>query len=134
MYEFDEQSFIEQYHPNYNCQLIGDSDDIAKVINNDYDEDQEEDLRNAGYFDMTIDELKAEQARIDREILSEAFENYLNINYPIKDESKNVTLSELADDAVQAVGETIGLDAADSEAIYYGFKEILEKYLTINND
>lgn len=82
-YEFDEQSFIEQYHPNYNCQEIADSDDIAKVLDNDYDEDQEVDLREAGYFDMSVDELKAEQARVDREILSEAFENYLNTRYPI---------------------------------------------------
>lgn len=86
VYEFDEQSFIEQYHPNYNCQLIADSDDIAKVLDNDYDEDQEEYLREAGYFNMTIDELKAEQARIDREILSEAFENYLNEVYPINND------------------------------------------------
>jgi hypothetical protein len=84
-YEFDEQSFIEKWHPNYNCQLIADSDDIAKVLHNDYDSDSEEYLREAGYFSMTIDELKAEQARIDREILSEAFENYLNTYYPQKD-------------------------------------------------
>lgn len=83
--EFDEQSFIEQYHPNYNCQLIGDSNDIANVLNNEYDEDQEEYLRKAGYFDMTIDELKAEKARIDRIILEYAFENYLNTHYPQTD-------------------------------------------------
>lgn len=82
---FDEQSFVEQYHPNYNCQEIADSDDIAKVLHNDYDEDQENYLREAGYFDMTIDELKAEQARIDRSILEDAFENYLNTHYPQKD-------------------------------------------------
>ena len=85
-YEFDEQSFIEQYHPNYNCQLIADSDDIAKVLHNDYDEEQEEYLREEGYFDMTIDELKAEQARIDRKILEDAFENYLNTRYPINND------------------------------------------------
>lgn len=83
--EFDEQRFIELYHPNYNCQDIADSDDIAKVLHNDYDEDQEEYLREAGYFDMTIDELKAEQAMIDRRILGDAFENYLNTHYPQKD-------------------------------------------------
>ena len=81
--EFDEQSFIEQYHPNYNCQLIGDSDDIAKVLNNDYDEDQEEYLRKAGYFDMTIDQLKEEKARIDGRIIEDAMNNYLRINHPI---------------------------------------------------
>ena len=85
-YVFDEQSFIEQYHPNYNCQLIADSDDIEKVLHGDYDEYQEESLREAGYFSMTIDELKAEQSRIDREILSEAFENYLNEVYPINND------------------------------------------------
>ena len=82
-YEFDEQSFIEQYHPNYNCQEIADSDDIAKVLHNDYDEDQEEYLREAGYFDMSVDELKEEMARLDGQVLSEAFENYLRVNYPI---------------------------------------------------
>lgn len=81
-YEFDEQSFIEQYHPNYNCQEIADSDDIAKVLDNDYDEDQEVDLREAGYFDMSVDELKAEQARLDYEVLKAAFDNYLRTNYP----------------------------------------------------
>lgn len=84
-YAFDQERFIEQFHPNYNCQEIADSDDIAKVLNNDYDEDQEEYLREAGYFNMTIDELKAEQARIDRRILKDAFDNYLNIRYPQKD-------------------------------------------------
>jgi hypothetical protein len=84
-YEFDEQRFIEQYHPDYNCQLIGDSDDIAKVINNDYNEEDEESLRAGGYFDMTIDELKKEQARVDRLILEQAFENYLNTHYPQTD-------------------------------------------------
>lgn len=79
---FDEQSFIEQYHPRYNCQLIGDSDDIEKVLHNDYSPDQEEYLREAGYLDMTINELKAEQARIDRIILTDAFKNYLRIHYP----------------------------------------------------
>lgn len=83
---FDEQAFIEQYHPNYNCQLIGDSDDIAKVLDNDYYSDQEPYLREAGYFDMTIDELKAEQARIDRIILKDAFENYLRTHYPQAEE------------------------------------------------
>lgn len=83
--EFDEQRFIELYHPNYNCQEIADSDDIAKVLHNDYSPDQEEYLREAGYFDMTIDELKAEQAKIDRSILEDAFENYLNIHYPQTD-------------------------------------------------
>ena len=81
--EFDEQSFVEKWHPNYNCQEIADSDDIAKVLHNDYDEDQEEYLREAGYFDMTVDELKEEMARLDGQVLSEAFENYLRVNYPI---------------------------------------------------
>jgi hypothetical protein len=54
-------------------------------LHNDYDEDQENYLREAGYFDMTIDELKAEQARIDRSILEDAFENYLNTHYPQTD-------------------------------------------------
>lgn len=79
---FDEQSFIEQYHPNYNCQDIADSDDIEKVLHHDYEEDQEEYLREAGYFDMTINELKAEQARIDYRIAKAAFENYLKMMYP----------------------------------------------------
>lgn len=84
-FNFDEQRFIELYHPNYNCQEIADSDDIEKVLNNDYDSEQEEYLRDAGYFDMTIDQLKAEQSRIDRQILADAFENYLNERYPQKD-------------------------------------------------
>lgn len=79
---FDEQSFIEQYHPDYNCQEIADSDDIAKVLHHDYDDDQEEYLREAGYFNMTIDELKAEQARLDYEVLKAAFDNYLWTHYP----------------------------------------------------
>lgn len=81
-FNFDEQRFIELYHPNYNCQEIADSDDIEKVLNNDYSSDQEEYLREAGYFNMTIDELKAEQARLDYEVLRDAFENYLRTNYP----------------------------------------------------
>ncbi len=79
---FDEQSFIEQYHPNYNCQEIADSDDIAKVLHNDYSPDQVEYLREAGYFNMTIAELKAEQARLDYEALKASFDNYLRTNYP----------------------------------------------------
>lgn len=79
---FDEQSFIEQYHPDYNCQAIADSDDIAKVLHDDYDEDQEPYLREAGYLNMTIDELKAEQARLDYEVLKAAFDNFLRTNYP----------------------------------------------------
>jgi len=79
---FDEQRFVELYHPNYNCQEIADSDDIAKVLHHDYDEDQEEYLREAGYLDMTINQLIEEQARVDYRIIKAAFENYLRTNYP----------------------------------------------------
>lgn len=78
--DFDEQSFIEQYHPDYNCNEIAYIDDIVKLLNG---EAEEGDAASTGEFaDWSEEALEEELARLQREVLEEAFQNYLNINYP----------------------------------------------------
>lgn len=79
-YEFDEQSFLEQWLPYYHqSQAIADLDDIAKILDHDDegDEDYLEDLR-----DMTTAELKENENALYRQVLTEAFRNYIDTNYP----------------------------------------------------
>ena len=81
--DFDEQSFIEQYHPDYNCNEIAYIDDIVKLLDG---EAEEGDAASTGEF-AHLDEaaLEEELARLQRGVLEEAFQNYLDMKYPVKD-------------------------------------------------
>lgn len=80
---FDEQSFIERYHPDYNCNEIAYIDDIAKLLDG---EAEEGDAASTGEFaDWSEKALKQEMARLQRGVLEEAFQNYLDLKYPIED-------------------------------------------------
>lgn len=80
-YNFDEQSFIEHYHPNYNCDEIAWIDDICKLLDG---EAEEGDAASTGeYAGLGEEDLKAELARLQREVLEEAFQNYLETKYPL---------------------------------------------------
>ena len=79
-YIIDEQSFIERYHPDYNCDEIAYIDDICKLLNG---EAEEGDAASTGEFaDWSEEALEKELARLQREVLEEAFRNYLDIKYP----------------------------------------------------
>lgn len=81
-YEFDEQSFVEHYLLDYSSnQDIADIDDICCVLDNDYDDDKRERLAKAGYFDMTINELRSELRTLKRKVLTQAFHDYLITHY-----------------------------------------------------
>lgn len=81
-YEFDEQSFVEHFLLDYSSnQDIADIDDICCVLDNDYDDDKRERLAKAGYFDMTINELRSELRTLKRKVLAEAFQDYLSTHY-----------------------------------------------------
>lgn len=70
--------FVELFHPNYNCQMIGDIDDICKVLDNDYEEDQVEYLQD--YIDMDDDELQQELDRLNLIVLEDSVINFINKN------------------------------------------------------
>lgn len=78
---FDEQNFVEQFHPDYNCNEIAAIDDISCVLDNDYDEEKEKTLAKSGYFEMSHRELEEELSRLQGKVLAEAMLNYLKINY-----------------------------------------------------
>ena len=79
-YIFDEQSFIERYHPNYNCDEIAYIDDICKLLDG---EAEEGDAASTGQF-AHLDEaaLQKELDRLQREVLEDAFRHYLDVKYP----------------------------------------------------
>jgi hypothetical protein len=80
---FDEQSFIERYHTDYNCDEIAYIDDIAKLLNG---ETEEGDAASTGEFaDWSDQALEEELARLKRGVLKEAFQRYLDLKYPIED-------------------------------------------------
>lgn len=80
---FDEQSFIERYHPDYNCNEIAYIDDIAKLLNG---EAEEGDAASTGEFaDWSEEDLEREMAILQRSVLQEAFRHYLDLKYPIGD-------------------------------------------------
>lgn len=81
-YEFDEQAFVEHFLIDYNCQEIGDIDDICCVLDREYeDHDKIVRLAKAGYFNMTDDELRKELRTLERKVLQQAFVDYLNTYY-----------------------------------------------------
>ena len=83
-YNFDEQGFVEHFHPNYNCQAIADIDDICCVLDREYeDHDKVVSLSKAVYFDMTDEELKQELHELQGRVLADAMRNYLQEHYQI---------------------------------------------------
>lgn len=84
-YYFDEQSFVEHFHPDYNCDEIAEIDDISCVLDRDYGDDPDKIARlaEAGYFGMSEDELKAELKRLEGQVLADAMAYYLEHNYGI---------------------------------------------------
>lgn len=83
-YNFDEQTFVEHYLRDYSSnQDIADIDDICCVIDGEYndDADKEQRLTDAGYFDMSIRELRKELHDLKRKVLEQAFRDYLSLQY-----------------------------------------------------
>lgn len=78
---FDEFEFLEKWMSDYyHSDYIAWIDDIDKVLDNDWEEVDREFLKD--YLEMPKDELLKERARMMRIVLTDAFENYLNKNYP----------------------------------------------------
>lgn len=83
-YSFDEQTFVEHYLLDYSSnQDIADIDDICCVLDGEYgdDDDKEQRLKQAGYFDMSIRELRKELHDLKRKVLTQAFHDYLITHY-----------------------------------------------------
>ena len=81
-YNFGEQTFVEHYLLDYSSnQDIADIDDIYCVIDGEYDDDKEQRLNDAGYFDMSIRELRKELHDLKRRVLEQAFHDYLLTHY-----------------------------------------------------
>ena len=86
-FEFDEDSFLEQYLQDYyQNDDIAVINDICVVLDHEYEDDPERtaDLRDAGLLDMTEEELKEELNELERKVLAQAFEDYLNTHHPVK--------------------------------------------------
>lgn len=82
-FTLDEQSFVEHYHPNYNCQDIADEGDIALVLDGEWryrSDEENEGLEE--YLAMSPKELEAERKRLWRKILEDTMQNYLDTHYP----------------------------------------------------
>ena len=79
-YIIDEQSFIERYHPDYNCNEIAYIDDICKLLDGECEEGDAASTGESAHLDR--ESLEKELARLQREVLEEAFRNYLDIKYP----------------------------------------------------
>lgn len=80
-WEFDEEEFVYRWATFPNDALT-EIDDLQCVLDHDYEEDKERMLRNCGYFGMTVDEINIRIKELQREVLEEAFQNYLAKNYP----------------------------------------------------
>lgn len=80
-YNFDEQAFIEHFHPDYNCDEIAYIDDIAKLLDGEAEDGDA--ASRSDYANLDEAELKAEMARLQRGVLERAFQHYLNTYYPI---------------------------------------------------
>lgn len=79
---FDEFLFLEIWLPGYHGdQRIADIDDIDVVLNNDYTDDRKESLERAGLLSCSRDELISERNRLMRNVLTDAFNNYIKLNY-----------------------------------------------------
>lgn len=76
---FSEWDFIERFHPNYNCNEIAWIDDIDKVLDG---ENEPGDCATRYYGNYTEEELHEDRNRLMREVLQEAFDNYLDKYYP----------------------------------------------------
>ena len=79
--DFDEQAFIERFHPDYNCDEIAWIDDIAKLLDGEAEDGDA--ASQSEYANLSEEELKAEMARLQRGVLERAFQHYLDIYYPI---------------------------------------------------
>lgn len=78
---FDTQEFLEKYHPfYYQCDEIALIDDIDKLLDGDTDEG---DCASTGiYANWTKEELENERNKLMTNVLKQAFDNYLTIEYP----------------------------------------------------
>ena len=81
-FEFDEDLFLENYYPDYfHSDEVAELGDIAKVLDDDYEDDDE---CVQEYLNTPKEELQREYDELMRSLLEKAFENYLNTNYPQK--------------------------------------------------
>lgn len=79
----DEWLFIETWLPNYSqCDEVAWVGDIDKVLNHDYEEGD----CCEWCLDLSINELKKLRNEYMAELLRDAMENYIKVNYPTTEE------------------------------------------------
>lgn len=79
--EIDEWTFLEKWMRDYyHSDEIAWIGDIDKVLDGDFEDDEREFLQE--YIDMPTNELEEEKKRLTRIVLEDAFQNYLDTNYP----------------------------------------------------